>query len=189
MTNPNEERIRTLRETWNAPAKHVTQHAQLSDKHKAWSEVLAENIARRGTGYLRALIGGRGSGKTQIGVELMIHATANMKSARYTTAMDFFLRLRRSYNQKDCETEWDIVSAMKRCSLLVIDEIGKRGQSDWENNILFEIINSRYNSGVKDTLVIDNATPEEFQRQFGDSLVSRMKEQGGITVCAWPSFR
>ena len=69
------QKVVQLRESWNAPARHVEKHAALSDKHKLWNAALAAIRARRGTGFQFALIGNRGPGKTQIGIELMIEAT------------------------------------------------------------------------------------------------------------------
>jgi DNA replication protein DnaC len=137
---------------------------------------------------LIALVGGRGPGKTQMAVELMRDVTAQKKSAFYTTATEFFVRVKSSYRDDGQKAEGEILKTLRKYRLLVIDEIGKRAETQWENNLLFELINGRYND-MTDTVVIDNNEPEKFAESVGPSIASRINETGGIVHCVWPSFR
>jgi DNA replication protein DnaC len=177
--------IATLRQDWGAPERHVkTAPVEAGE----WGSSLRALKGRLGTGMLAALIGGRGSGKTQLAVELMRETTNRLKSARFMTAVDFFMRVKETYGRDAAKSEREILNHFCKCSLLVIDEIGKRGQSEWENTLLFELINRRYNE-VKDTLIIDNNPAQEFVQSIGPSIASRMNECGGIIQCNWKSYR
>jgi len=70
----------------------------------------------------------------------------------------------------------------------VIDEIGKRGDTDWENNLLFHLLDKRYQD-MTDTIVLANLTAEEMAKSLGPSLSDRMSETGGLIECTWPSRR
>jgi DNA replication protein DnaC len=180
-----EMKVNQFRYDWGAPKRHVE---TATVKEGPWGEKYRSIAAMLGSGFMIALIGGRGSGKTQMAVQLMKHATAKLTSAKFITAVQFFMEIKETY-KRDCDSaENDILEKFSRPSLLVIDEIGKRGGSDWENNLLFELLNRRYND-MKDTIMIDNRSKADFIETIGPSIASRMSENGGIIECNWQSFR
>lgn len=180
-------RIAELRANWQAPKKHV-QRTEFDPDAEEWGCVLAMLQDKLGTGFLFALIGGRGPGKTQIGVELMKATTQALKSALYCTAMDFFIDVRGSYRGDSKQSELRIINDYVIPRFLVIDEMSERGESGWEDRLLTHMINKRYNA-QKDTLLISNQTLAEFRESIGKSIVSRLNETGGIIECNWKSFR
>lgn len=141
-----------------------------------------------GTGTILILTGQRGSGKTQLAVEAIRNATRHGKTARYCTAMDFFIDVKTSYSPSSRKTEHDIITEFRKPSLLVIDEIGKRSDSAWEQTLLFCLIDKRY-CQLRDTLLISNLAKEDVLQSIGASLASRVQECGGVIVCDWKSFR
>jgi DNA replication protein DnaC len=178
-------RVRELRSNWNAPKRHVQ---ATPGRYGPWGEKLAALQGRLGQGVLVGLVGNRGAGKTQMGVELMKAATAAGRSALFRTAMELLMRFKASYRKDAEESELSILRAHRRPSLLVIDEIARRGETDWENGMLFELLNQRY-ADMTDTILTANQSPAEFESSIGPSLSSRMQEGGGIIECDWPSFR
>lgn len=175
-----------LRSEWNAPKRHAL--FTIKEPKGKWGEKLAVLEGMATKGYIAALVGSFGTGKTQLAVELMKHATRNLRSAYFTTAMEFFEEVKSSYRQDSKHSELGVLRRFRRPALLVVDEIGKRSDNDWENNLLFAILNARYND-LTDTVVIDNRTKLEFIATIGSSLASRISETGGIIDCAWESFR
>jgi DNA replication protein DnaC len=179
-------KVESLRHGWNAPKRAVS--LKEPDLTGPWGETLAKLAAKLGTGFLIGVIGGRGPGKTQLGVELMKTHTKNLRSAHYVTATEFFMTVKRAYRDGAAETEIDIIKRFRKPSLLVMDETGKRADTDWENRLLFELIDKRYQD-MTDTLLISNEAQAQFVEAIGPSLASRMQETGGIIQCNWPSFR
>lgn len=179
-------RIETLRSVWNAPRRHV--QATGIDRSGKWGEAERKLLNRIGTGYMVALIGIRGSGKTQLGIEIMRATTERLKSALYCTATGFFLDLTPDARKESGRCEKSIINDYAKPSLLVIDEFGKRGDSDWETRLLFHLLDRRY-LDCKDTILIANQTREEFEKTVGPSIASRMSETGGIYECNWESYR
>jgi DNA replication protein DnaC len=177
--------VAKLRQAWSAPKRHTESAITPTGE---WGERLAAINKRIGKGMLVALIGIRGTGKTQMAVEVMRAATEALRSTKYITAMEFFMSIKATYRDGSGKSEQQVIDEYRAKKLLVIDEIGKRGQTDWENNLLFELINRRYND-MSDTLVIDNSAPAEFVAAIGPSIASRMNECGGIIECKWESFR
>lgn len=135
------------------------------------------------------LIGPRGTGKTQMAAETMRsqiylrHATA-----RYITAMEFFMTIKEAYRAKS-QSEEEVLLSFRQPKLLVIDEITVRSDSAWENMLLTYLIDKRYGS-QSDTLLIGNCKDaEEVVARVGPSIASRIQECGSVIECNWPSFR
>jgi len=152
----------------------------------AWDRKRLELAGRLNTGFLVALIGLRGCGKSQLAVELVRESCRRGAPAVYTTAMDIFIDIRDAYKLQ--ESERAVLSRFQRPTLLVIDEAQERGESAWEDRMLTALIDHRY-SQMRDTVIISNLTRAAFEASIGASIVSRMSETGGIIECNWPSFR
>lgn len=177
-----------LRGAWGAPPRHVEFTPPRNRVPTEWDKAYLIISAKAGTGFLFALVGTRGNGKTQLGVELMKQATAAGRSAKYSAAMDFFVAIKDTYRKESKLSEKDILATYTRPQLLVVDEFGKRGETEWASNLMFSALDKRYN-WVRDTLLIDNRTKAEFIAALGPSLASRMQETGGIIECNWGTFR
>lgn len=178
--------ISKLRSDWDAPARHLALKQPRIDNE--WATKLALLESKIGSGFTVALVGVRGNGKTQMAVQLMVAATEQLKSAKFCTAAKFFMAIKASYRKDSQDTEFEVLRDYRSPALLVIDEIGKRSDSGWENSLLFELLNDRYND-MTDTVLIDNRPKADFVSAIGASLASRMSESGGIIECNWESFR
>lgn len=177
---------------WKAagvPARHAD--FKLADVEPAsqWLSKLQSLVGMAGTGYLMALLGDRGTGKTQIAAAtIRSHCDHAAKpSARYVRAMEFFMAVKESYRQ-DGPTEAEQIHKFASPALLVVDEAHERGGSEWENRLFTHLIDLRYAEG-RDTILISNQKPEAFKVSVGESIYSRLVETGGVIVCEWPSFR
>ena len=151
-----------------------------------WLDKLKDLKGQIGKGCLLALLGKRGTGKTQMAVELMRHTCVQGRSAKYTTAMRFFTAVKDSY--KGDTTESAVLKQYLKPCLLVIDEAQERGETGWEDRLLGSLVDSRYGA-MRDTVLVSNLARREFERAIGSSIMSRMSETGGIIECNWPSFR
>ncbi len=181
--------ILELRANWNTPLRHM-KCAPVTTDDSPWAKQyrqIADSFKPR-TGKLIAFVGGRGNGKTQMAVQLMKARTMELRTALFSTAVEFFIKIKSTYRKDADRDEMEVVKEYQKPSLLVVDEVGKRGGSDWENTMLFELLNRRYND-MKDTILIDNRSRAEFTEIIGPSLASRMNEGGGIIEFTWDTFR
>ncbi len=167
----------------DVPRRHSQSQPPLTGP---WGDACKRLAASLGTGFLFALVGPRGTGKTQIGVQT-IHEACKNKSARYVKAIDVFIELRSGFRDGG-QGEGPIIEKFVSVGLLVIDAMEERGETDFENRLLNHIIDKRYDR-ERDTLLISNQTSEEFSKSVGASIISRAHQCGGAIECNWPSFR
>lgn len=135
-----------------------------------------------------AFSGGRGTGKTQMATHLLHHAARKGTTIRYTTAMQFYLQLRATFQKESNMTELKVVEDFSRPGLLVIDECQERGESSWHDRMLTLLLDQRY-ANLKDTILITNQIAEKFAQSIGDSNASRISEVGMIIRFDWPTYR
>lgn len=170
----------------NIPPRHrnVTS-VDLQGGH--WLKVQARVEKRLGTGFIIALVGRRGTGKTQMAVQIAKMIANAGKRPLYATAMGFFIDIKESFRDKG-GSEKDVIERYCAPAYLVLDEMQERGETAWEDRLLTHLIDRRYQS-ERDTLLISNQTKETFLQSVGESISSRILETGGVAVCDWPSYR
>ena len=174
--------------------RHADAKIDIDASPEAWRKSCLYISEKAGTGVLLAIVGGRGTGKTQMVAEAARIRLRNWTGEKYITnfryvrAMSIFMEIRSSYRQGSSKSEQRIISDHRQAGTLVIDEMHDRSDSEWENRILTHIIDLRYGD-MKDTIMISNQTADEFAQQVGPSIISRLTETGGIIVCDWDSFR
>lgn len=152
-----------------------------------WGRVLARLIARLGAGITAAVVGNRGTGKTQMAACLGLAAVDKwgyatdrlgqpVRPVKYTTAAEMFTVLKAGMLSGD---EMKTRRLYDSPRLLVIDEIQERANTEYEARTLVQIIDTRYARKL-DTVLIGNLKPDAFRAQMGASVISRMAETGGI---------
>jgi len=179
-----------LWEQAGVPYRHASRTISEPDliRQPEWSNARSQVLAIIGRGVTVCLTGTRGNGKTQIAVEAIRSVTKQGKAALFITAQRIFMTFRGTFDDGAKRTELQVLESFRRPSLLVIDEIGQRTESDWENRTFFELLNARYND-MTDTILTCNLNGTDLTANLGPSLVDRMKEGGGMIECNWPSFR
>ena len=184
---------------YNFPERHVRKRAELFTQLGQHFDTLCEGILTKARqGGLLALLGDRGTGKTQAATEVAARFLSHWRAPaedskgwrptaiRYTTAAGMFLDIRMAMKEGD---EREAFRVFKTCGLLVIDEVQERKQTDFEDQVLVSIIDTRY-AAVRPTILIGNLKREEFLRQVGPSIASRMTEgASGVVMFTGPSHR
>lgn len=138
------------------------------------------------------LVGNPGTGKTHLGVAI---AQAVMSSTEHTAAYRTFgsilSAIRDTFDGTSGQSEGNIIAALVKPTLLVLDEIGasKEQPSDFELSRLFSIINGRYEKMLP-TVVISNLSVKELPAAMGERSADRLRE-GGVIVLpfTWESHR
>ena len=195
-----EEERKALRAEWaRVEAQLRWRDAEVPERHAkkvkalcqsatgSWFQVYTDLRARLGSGLLVALVGARGTGKTQLAA-CLIADVVEERSARYIKAPELFRVLRECFGPATHESENEVVTRFSAYSLLVIDATEERGQTSFEDRTLACIVDQRYDREL-DTLLLSNETRAEFAQGAGSSILSRMTECGGVIECDWPSFR
>ncbi len=162
-----------------------------------------DSFDRSGRGFL--LWGKPGVGKTHLLCGLVGYLTLEMGvSARYVDFMQLLYDLKKAYS----EGKWDsdLVFPLLEVDVLVIDELGKGKNSDWELTILDELISARYNSrktihcttnyspdgtetGVAPVVEGGLRLPTSLRERLGDRIFSRLNEMCQFFLVDGEDFR
>ena len=182
------------------------------DRHRAntelsgteWQQAYKKALEIAESGGIIVCYGRRGTGKTQIAVEIAKNAKLphsekpraewTMKShpehrpAIYCKAMEIFIDLKNSFQRPAVPSEKAIIEKLASAAFLVIDEAHVRGETKYEDDKLTHIVDKRYDA-MRPTMLITNLQRKEFASQLSPSILSRIEESGGGIECNWESFR
>ncbi len=84
----------------------------------------------------------------------------------------FLEDLRNSYSNPD-EDIAEVLEMLKKCKLLIIDDIGAEKVTEWVRERLVSIINVRVSGGLS-TIYTSNLSPNELLAEFEDRIASRV---------------
>jgi DNA replication protein DnaC len=121
------------------------------------------------------IVGGHGTGKTHLAMCLA------KDGATYCLAPELFRTVRENLN-----IEQEAIDEYGTCKLLILDEAGRQKGTDFERNLLFEIIDKRWNNMLP-TTIIGNIDKREFADLYGSAIVDRLRPE--IIEFAWRSKR
>jgi DNA replication protein DnaC len=137
------------------------------------------------------LFGPHGVGKTHLAVG-MLKDVIRTKGARgyFFETRELLKMVRDTYNRSVEETEMDVLGPVLRADLLVLDDLGAERTSDWVQETLGLVVNTRYNerrptiftSNLQD--LPDSTDPRGFLFQLGARTRSRLLE-----MCDWVEIR
>jgi DNA replication protein DnaC len=145
-----------------------------------------ETLKDKGAGLI--FCGTVGSGKTHLAVSLGKEVAKRGYFAEYSNLMGIIREVRDTWGD-DTKHENTVLKRLQTKDLLIIDEIGVQSGSDSERNIIFEIINGRYEN-IKPTIIISNLTINEIERVISERSVDRITDGGGgVITFNWESYR
>ena len=177
-----------IEEQWRRAGIGARHAQQVPNKHQGWSRALNQVTGKLGNaGVLIALIGPRGTGKTQLAAYAIRFMIEGGGTGRYITARALGQSVKDTYGHRD-RSEGQAIREMVRPDILVIDELHERLASAWEAGLLVHVVDERYRA-AKDTLLIGNELRAAFLRNVGPSIADRMTEGGGVIEMDWQSFR
>lgn len=142
------------------------------------------------TGRGAIFSGERGTGKTHLAVGIALRIMGKFgKTAVFTTVQRYIRSVRDTWSRDSDYSESEVVAMYAQPDLLILDEVGVQAGSENEKQILFDLINERYEAR-KSTLLLTNLTIEECQAFLGERIFDRMREDGGKFVAFdWESWR
>jgi DNA replication protein DnaC len=137
------------------------------------------------------LLGGERTGKTHLAVAVLAELVANYGvTGRFWGFANLLTEITRSYNVRTQTAEMLPLKSAIDADLLVLDDLGSRKMTEWADDTLFDILNTRYMKR-RPTLITtpyDDVSPEVAReahamrwREFlieriGDRLRSRLRE-------------
>ncbi len=125
---------------------------------------------KNGKGFL-VYLGAPGIGKTYFCAALIAYVHKRFNTYRYWKERDFFSRLRsRMEHDGDYITE---IGYMMDDDFVMIDDIGSSGINNWRSEVLFALIDFRYETG-KPTVFTSNLTRDSLSNSLGPRAASRL---------------
>jgi len=139
--------------------------------------------------------GDNGVGKTHLAVALMKEAIRR-KGARavFFETRDLLKLVRDTYNDQVEATELEVLRPVLEAELLVLDDIGAEKKSEWVEETLGLVVNTRYSERRVTVLTTnltdaDNMEPNSVALQLGLRIRSRLKEMCDWVEIAGPDTR
>lgn len=121
-----------------------------------------------------------GSGKTLYSAALVReilrrnYLKGRCLTARFITFDDVLLQIRRTYNRQEGLSEGEIIDRYRQVDYLVLDDFGIHKQTDWTYQVLYSIINHRYEH-LKPIIITSNYSLEDLAVKLEDDrIVSRL---------------
>lgn len=117
--------------------------------------------------------GSAGTGKTVLACKIL-HELSKKFSARFVSVPVLLNEMRDSFQNKS-HSNMAFVGKYVAYHTLVLDDLGAEKTSDWATEVLYLIINRRYEEG-KGVIVTTNCSPAELSDRLGDRVISRLAE-------------
>ncbi|OPX87756.1 MAG: DNA replication protein DnaC [Pelotomaculum sp. PtaB.Bin104] len=119
-----------------------------------------------------------GTGKTHLAAAITLHLLNQCRSVILGTVTSLLGRIRQTYDDDARETERQVLDQLIDVSLLVIDDLGKEKPTPWVEQMLYEIINARYEAN-KPLVITTNTSLKDIEARYkntGPAIVSRIIE-------------
>jgi DNA replication protein DnaC len=161
----------------------MSSKARVQEFAEAWLPGL-----NSGRGLL--LMGSCGSGKTHLAVAALLEIIDSGKPGRllFSNFQDLIQEIQASFDSEDTPSKSEILRPLLDVDLLVLDELGSQKPSMFVQDILYYVINSRYN-GQKTTIFTTNYA-DDLPERIGERLRSRLYEMAEeIRLAAVPDYR
>ena len=134
-------------------------------------------------------LGVPGVGKTHLATSIGIEAAKNRKITYFINCHDLILQLKRAKLENRLETRLKFFSKYK---VLIIDEVGYLPIDKEGANLLFQLINKRYENSS--TIITTNKPFSEWGEVFGDSVLAsaildRLLHHSHVINIIGPSYR
>ena len=117
------------------------------------------------------------TGKTILASQIMLASIkqAYMEdtsiNAIFVSFPNLLMELRTSFNNKNGNTESEIMKRYLECDLLVLDDFMTTRPTDWVVDVMYHLINHRYEY-IKTTIITSNKTLPELEVLLGDQRIT-----------------
>lgn len=156
----------------------------------AFATEYADNFAAvEASGRSAIFCGKPGTGKTHLAVGVGLYVMACHKLVMFTTVQRMVRRVKDAWRKDASESESDVIALLVQPDLLILDEIGVQFGTEFEKNLMFDVLNERYEKR-RPTLLLSNLTAQEVKAFLGERVYDRLREDGGQAVSFdWVSHR
>lgn len=121
------------------------------------------------------LWGEPGNGKSHLAAAIHNNLRKQNKVVVFISMPDLLKKIRSTFNRNSEESEEQILRALNLCDLLIIDDIGAEKVSEWVQEVIFIIVDSRYRRN-RPILATSNLEPKQLADRIGKRAYDRLVE-------------
>lgn len=160
------------------------------EKALAFSKDYAANFDEiRKVGRCAIFVGKPGTGKTHLAVGIALHIMKDQRTVLFTTVQRAIRSIKDTWARGSEVSESQAIQTLAYPDLLILDEVGVQFGSDFEKQILFDVLNERYEKR-KPCILLSNIAPSELSGYLGERVADRLREDGGKLIAFdWESHR
>lgn len=165
---------------------------QLVDQLREYCENAKENISR-GRGIV--LFGPKGSGKDHLLMSAARYAIGQEVAVQWQNGLEIYAEVRDAMKKQDWRdgerTEESVKRPLVKAPVLWIsDPLPPTGSlSEWQQTLLFEIVDRRYNHMRPTWVSMNVASGKEAEERMGAATVDRLRDGALTYFCNWQSYR
>jgi DNA replication protein DnaC len=143
----------------------------------------------RKVGRCAIFVGKPGTGKTHLAVGIALHIMKDQRTVLFTTVQRAIRSIKDTWAKGSDTSESQAIAHLAAPDLLILDEVGVQFGSDFEKQILFDVLNERYEKR-KPCILLSNIPPSELSGYLGERVADRLREDGGKLIAFdWESHR
>lgn len=131
------------------------------------------------------IYGGVGSGKTHLAAAIANTLIDRGIPTLFGTFSEHLEHIREEY---DHTGQKKYLSMMKNTPMLVLDDIGKERKTEWTQQILFDVINYRYEH-LLPVIITSNLDFDGIGNHVGNAVFSRLYEMSGAVQTSGGDYR
>lgn len=137
----------------------------------------------RGNG--RIFIGGTGTGKTHLAASITNVLVGREIPVLFAT---FSEHLNKIKSQFDTPEDGNYLNEMKSVMMLIVDDLGTEIESDYSRQVLYDVINYRYEHRLP-IVITTNLTTRGLQERYEDRIYSRLFEMCEVVTMNGSDYR
>lgn len=157
-----------------AAAKRTASNAAAYDRALAYCKDFARKTTTKGL----FITGPASTGKTYLAGCIVNTLVDKEVGCLFGNVLDHLGSIRKTYDDDSKETEDYAVQQLAKTQVLVIDDLGKEKVKEWTEQMLYRVINMRYEQ-LKPLIVTSNFSLTELEKRYPDTgpyIVSRLVE-------------
>jgi DNA replication protein DnaC len=128
------------------------------------------------------VLGSPGTGKTYLSAAMLNYLHEQGKNIEYLTHRRFIEKIHAA--MQDGKTQHSILPRYADAEFLILDDLGSATCTDWQQEMILELIDRRYSDKAK-TIITSNLNKDELRIKLGQRTSSRILDNNNQIIEFW----